>query len=90
MLSLRFPHSPFSTPLSGSAKEVEQRLRSIFRPPEKRPPSHPAFVLYPGPVLRRIGVLSGTTRGIICLAADSGNPFGGSPDPAQPGPNYFG
>lgn len=38
MLSLRFPHSPFSTPLSGSAKEVEQRLRSIFRPPEKRPP----------------------------------------------------
>lgn len=43
MLSLRFPHSPFSTPLSGSAKEVEQRLRSIFRPPEKRPPSPPGF-----------------------------------------------
>lgn len=32
------PRSPFSTPLSGSAKEMEQRLRSIFSPQKKRPP----------------------------------------------------
>ena len=33
-----FPTSPFSTPLSGSAREAERRLRSLFQGPKKRPP----------------------------------------------------
>lgn len=32
------PHTPFSTPLSGSAKETEIRIRSIMSGPKKRPP----------------------------------------------------
>ena len=32
------PRSPFSTPLSGSAKETEERIRSIFQYKKKRPP----------------------------------------------------
>lgn len=34
----KMPRTPFSTPLSGSAKEVELRLRNIFSGPKKRPP----------------------------------------------------
>ena len=33
-----FPHTPFSTPLSGSAKETQTRIRNIFQFQEKRPP----------------------------------------------------
>ena len=32
------PRSPFSTPLSGSAKEAEERIRNIFQYKKKRPP----------------------------------------------------
>ena len=32
------PRTPFSTPLSGSARETEIRLRNIFSGPKKRPP----------------------------------------------------
>ena len=32
------PYTPFSTRLSGSAKETEIRLRNIFSGPKKRPP----------------------------------------------------
>ena len=32
------PCSPFSTRLSGSAKETELRIRSIFQWKKKRPP----------------------------------------------------
>ena len=32
------PRSPFSTPLSGSAKETEDRIRNIFQYKKKRPP----------------------------------------------------
>ena len=32
------PHSPFSTPLSGSAREVEGRIRNIFQYKKQRPP----------------------------------------------------
>ncbi|MGM9606937.1 MAG: XAC2610-related protein [Oscillospiraceae bacterium] len=34
----KIPHSPFTTHLSGSAKETELRLRSIFQWKRKRPP----------------------------------------------------
>lgn len=34
----KIPHSPFATHLSGSAKETELRLRSIFQWKKKRPP----------------------------------------------------
>lgn len=34
----RMPRTPFSTPLSGSAKETEIRIRNIFSGPKKRPP----------------------------------------------------
>ena len=34
----KIPHSPFSTHLSGSAKETELRLRNIFQWKKKRPP----------------------------------------------------
>ena len=33
------PRTPFSTPLSGSARETEIRLRNIFSGPKKRPPA---------------------------------------------------
>ena len=33
------PRTPFSTPLSGSAREVELRLKNIFSGPKKRPPA---------------------------------------------------
>ena len=32
------PHTPFSTPLSGSAKETQTRIRNIFQFQKKRPP----------------------------------------------------
>lgn len=32
------PLTPFSTPLSGSAKEAELRLRNLFSSPKRRPP----------------------------------------------------
>ena len=32
------PRTPFSTHLSGSAREAEIRLRNIFSGPKKRPP----------------------------------------------------
>lgn len=35
---LKFPRSPFSTPLSGSAKEAELRIRSMVQWKKKRPP----------------------------------------------------
>lgn len=34
----KMPHTPFSTPLSGSAKETEIRIRNIMSGPKKRPP----------------------------------------------------
>ena len=35
----KMPRTPFSTPLSGSARETEIRLRNIFSGPKKRPPA---------------------------------------------------
>lgn len=37
-MSDKMPRTPFSTPLSGSARETELRLRNIFSGPKKRPP----------------------------------------------------
>ncbi|MCI9309704.1 MAG: hypothetical protein HFF51_01135 [Lawsonibacter sp.] len=34
----KMPHTPFSTPLSGSAKETEIRIRNIMSGPKRRPP----------------------------------------------------
>ena len=33
------PNTPFSTPLSGSAREAEERIRNIFQYQKKRPPA---------------------------------------------------
>ena len=33
------PGTPFSTPLSGSAKEAEARIRNLFSAKRGRPPS---------------------------------------------------
>ena len=33
------PNTPFSTPLSGSAREAEDRIRNIFQYQKKRPPA---------------------------------------------------
>ena len=35
----KMPRTPFSTPLSGSARVTEMRLRNIFSGPKKRPPA---------------------------------------------------
>ncbi len=35
----KIPRSPFSTALSGSARETEDRIRNIFSGPKKRPPA---------------------------------------------------
>lgn len=37
-MSSKMPRTPLSTPLSGSAKETEIRIRNIFSGPKKRPP----------------------------------------------------
>ena len=37
-MNKKVPRTPFSTPLSGSARETEMRLRNIFSGPKKRPP----------------------------------------------------
>ena len=34
----QLPRSPFTTPLSGSARETELRIRSIFQWKKQRPP----------------------------------------------------
>ena len=34
----KMPRTPFSTPLSGSVKETEMRIRNIMSGPKKRPP----------------------------------------------------
>lgn len=38
MRKCRLPHSPLTTRLSGSARETENRIRSIFQWQKKRPP----------------------------------------------------
>ena len=38
MKKTSLPRSPFSTPLSGSASETENRIRNIFQYQKKRPP----------------------------------------------------
>ncbi len=37
-MSEKLPRTPLSTPLSGSARETERRIRGIFSGPKKRPP----------------------------------------------------
>lgn len=37
-MNSKLPRTPFSTPLSGSARETEQRIRNIMSGPKKRPP----------------------------------------------------
>ncbi len=37
-MNKKMPRTPFSTPLSGSARETELRIRSIMSGPKKRPP----------------------------------------------------
>ena len=37
-MNKNMPRTPFSTPLSGSARETEIRLRNIFSGPKRRPP----------------------------------------------------
>ena len=37
-MNRKTPRTPFSTPLSGSAKETKMRLEGIMRGPQKRPP----------------------------------------------------
>ena len=37
-MNFKIPNTPFSTCLSGSAKETELRLRNIFQWKKKRPP----------------------------------------------------
>ena len=37
-MNKNIPRTPFSTPLSGSARETEIRIRNIFSGPKKRPP----------------------------------------------------
>ena len=38
------PSTPFSTPLSGSARQAEARIRNLFQCDKKRPP-HPLLFL---------------------------------------------
>ena len=39
MLFHALPHTPFSTPLSGSRRETELRLRNLFQDQKRRPPA---------------------------------------------------
>ena len=38
-MNSKIPRTPLSTPLSGSARETEIRLKNIFSGPKKRPPA---------------------------------------------------
>ena len=59
------PHSPFSTQLSGSAKEAETRIRNIFQRPQKSPPI---------PVLIFAGALALTCGGLVSCQGQVGTP----------------
>ena len=48
----RFPRSPLTTRLSGSARETEHRIRSIFLWKKKRPPV--LVLILAGAVLVRV------------------------------------
>ena len=57
------PLTPFSTPLSGSAKEAELRLRNLFSSPKRRPPVW---------VLALLAVISLSCGGLVsCQSADA-------------------
>ena len=38
MARYQCPSTPFSTPLSGSARQAEARIRNLFQGPKRRPP----------------------------------------------------
>ena len=38
------PSTPFSTPLSGSARQAEARIRNLFQCEKKRPPLPSSFL----------------------------------------------
>ncbi len=57
----KIPRSPFTTRLSGSAKETELRLRNIFQWKKKRPPI-PLFLLTVAAVMSCFGLVSCESR----------------------------
>lgn len=67
----KIPHSPFTTRLSGSAKEIELRIRSIFQWEKKRPP----VVLF---ILTAVLVLS--CCGLVSCRAETEEPADESPE----------
>ena len=65
-----FPRSPFTTPLSGSARETELRIRSIFQWKKQRPPLW-AMVL--------IAVLTLSCGGLVSCQAEPAADDGSTP-----------
>ena len=52
------PSTPFSTPLSGSARQAEARIRNLFQCEKKRPPLPLLFLAaLLHPLLRLAGLL---------------------------------
>ena len=58
----KFPRSPFTTPLSGSARETELRIRSIFQWKKQRPPLW-AMILTAALILTCGGLVSCRVQG---------------------------
>ena len=71
----KMPRTPFSTSLSGSAKEVELRLKNIFSGPKKRPPL-PFLIL-----MFAVCVFCGNL--VSCHVSEQRQPD--SPDASNPG-----
>ena len=71
----QMPRTPFSTSLSGSAKEVELRLKNIFSGPKKRPPL-PFLIL-----MFAVCVFCGNL--VSCHVSEQRQPD--SPDASDPG-----
>ena len=60
-MTTKVPYSPFSTQLSGRAKETELRIRNIFQWKKKRPPVA-LFILTAALVLSCCGLVSCQTE----------------------------
>lgn len=82
----KMPRTPFSTPLSGSAKETEIRIRNIMSGPKKRPP-----VLFLALVFS-VCIFCGNL--VSCQVKETETPDAGSsssladlPDPPEQKPN---
>ena len=83
-MKLPLPRSPFSTRLSGSAKETERRIRNIFQGPKKRP--HVWLIALAAAAILSCGGLASCQAGTGNLPNESQAPEDVSTPPVEAAP----